>query len=77
MERILPEIVLAVIGIVASVIGFLVIRVLKGIDTNQTNLSASLVKLWEIYDTLSKDFYKMSGEHNVNHHERRLHPRQT
>lgn len=65
--------VLIIIGAVLSVIGYLVIRVLKNIDGNQSKLSESLGKLWESHDVLSKDFYRLSGEHHVNHFGERRH----
>ena len=67
----ISELVLIGVGIVASLIGWLIIRVLKGIDLNQQNISESLKTLWNNHDALSKDFYKLSGEHHVNHERRR------
>ena len=71
----ISELVLIGVGIFASIVGWLIIRVLKGIDVNQKEISVSLGKLWEKHDDLSKDFYKLSGEHHVNH-ERRMKQRE-
>ena len=59
-----------VVLVVLPVTGWLVVRVLKGIDTNQQQIANSLAKLWEHHDGLSKDFYELRGAHEVNHNRR-------
>jgi hypothetical protein len=54
-------------GLVFSLVGWLLVRMIRGVDLNVKRTTDSVTKLWEQHDTLSKDFYQMRGEHTVNH----------
>lgn len=57
-------VLLSVIGsifmILITVIGYLAVRTITQIDTNQ-------IKLFSMIDALTKSYYKLEGEHEVFH----------
>jgi uncharacterized membrane-anchored protein YhcB (DUF1043 family) len=77
-----PEIIstsiIAFVGIVVTIAGFLAVRTLQLIDKNQQALSEEMTRnfkdLYDKYNHLNANFHELHGEHCINH-ERRKHPR--
>lgn len=63
----LKELLNLMVLIVFPVTGWLIVRVLKGIDTNQKTIAKDLSSLWEKHNELSQNFHELKGEHRVNH----------
>lgn len=57
-----------IFGIAIGIVGWFAIRTLRQIDRNQAELYSKL-------DSLSKDFYRLEGEHRAyrcNHHQQEV-----
>ena len=64
LEYLLPYI-LAIMGVLFSIIGFFGVRTLNQIDTNQKKMFENLDTQTNCLTALSKDFYHLKGEHDA------------
>lgn len=71
MDAIFISVVGYVLALLMSVIGFLMIKVMKNIDDSIKSLIRRFEAMEEGYENLSKDFYKLLGEHYAIHGGRR------
>ena len=77
-SELVSSFIVAVVGIIVVICGFLAVRTLQTIDANQKTMAdtmaASFKDLYEKYNALNTIVHELHGEHAVNH-ERRKHPR--
>jgi len=60
-----PVVVMSLIVILGSIVGFFMVRTLRQVDKNQERTTQINDKLFERLDNLCEEFYTLKGEHKA------------